>query len=82
MPDQMADHAVSGIVQLDLVEIDLITGEVDDPGRDGGEIFKADARQIAGEKSGTARDMRERKFGATGTVAIGFAMSEIARVME
>ena len=56
--EQVADDAVLRFLELDLIDVELVTREMHDAPDDGHELLEADARQVALEVMTAARHVR------------------------
>jgi hypothetical protein len=78
----VADHAVLRIVELDLIDVQLVAGEVHDPRHDRRELLEPDLRQVLLEEAAAARHVHSREHGAVHGARVELLVAQVARVVK
>ena len=77
----MPDLAVTRVVEADLVELELVPGEVNDLRRHRHPFRHADRRQVARKEARAAADVRQRELRAIAVLGV-VGLADVARVVE
>ncbi len=78
---QVSQFAIAGVGELDLVQLDFITGEMHDSGRNRHPVFHADARQESGQETCAAGYVVEGELGAVAMLPVA-EFPDVARIMK
>ena len=79
--DQVPDLAIAGVVEADLVELELIAGEMHDLRGHRHPLRHADRRQVARKEARAAADVRARELGAVAMLRV-VGLADVACIVE